>query len=348
MEKKLIIYYFSGTGNARHVAQWVTEKAIANNWNSKMIDIGKLENRRNIQIEENTLVGFISPTHGFNYPPVMMKFILNLPRSSNRIFLMNTRAGLKMGKFFLPGLSGIALLFSALIFLFKGNKILGMFPVDLPSNWISLHPGLKQDVIQSIYEKRKQQVEDFADILIEDKSNFKGLKDIVQDLLIAPISIFYYLFGRFVFAKSFVASKSCNLCGLCVKTCPIKAIKVVGKKPFWTHKCESCMHCINICPERAIETAHGFIAILAVFTNLVVSVYFYKWTSLNQLITKAIPPVLADYVLVLVNTVIFLAGLMLAYRVLHFALKIPAFEKLIIYSSLTKYKFWRRYNSKLK
>lgn len=348
VKQKIIIFYFSGTGNSRHVAQWIADIANASDWDSGIIDIGKLEDRRHIIIEQNALIGFISPTHGFNYPPVMMNFVLHLPKAHNKVFLMNTRGGLKIRKKFLPGLSGIALLFSALVLFLKGYKIRGMYPVDLPSNWISIHPGLKQKVIQSIYQKRKQQVEIFSKSIIDNKPVFKGLKDIIQDLLIAPISILYYLFGRFLFAKSFIASKDCNLCELCVKTCPVKAIKVVSNKPYWTHKCESCMHCINICPERAIETAHGFIIGFAVLINSVVLVKLNKWTGLDQLITNALFPGLSDLALLIINTLIFLAGLILCYRILHYLLKIPVFEKIVIYSSLTKYKFWRRYNSKLK
>jgi hypothetical protein len=46
----------------------------------------------------------------------MLYFIFRFPRSNgNRVILMNTRAGLKLSKWFVPGLSGIALWLSAVL-----------------------------------------------------------------------------------------------------------------------------------------------------------------------------------------------------------------------------------------
>lgn len=42
-----------------------------------------------------------------------------------------------------PGLSGLALILPALMLRLKGYRIKGLRPLDLPSNWISLHPGLR-------------------------------------------------------------------------------------------------------------------------------------------------------------------------------------------------------------
>ncbi|MEZ4813181.1 MAG: hypothetical protein R2883_06875 [Caldisericia bacterium] len=84
---------------------------------TELIDISKLDKRRAGEISADETLGFISPTHGFNYPPVMLHFIIRFPKtkSKNKVFLMNTRAGTKLGKLFIPGLSGIALLLSSLI-----------------------------------------------------------------------------------------------------------------------------------------------------------------------------------------------------------------------------------------
>ena len=83
--------------------------------------------------------------------PIMLKFIINFPKTKNtKAFILNTRGGLKMGKLFLPGLSGVAQIFPAVVLRLKGMKIVGMQPLDLPSNWLLLHPGLKMKVILSI------------------------------------------------------------------------------------------------------------------------------------------------------------------------------------------------------
>ncbi|MEZ5196036.1 MAG: EFR1 family ferrodoxin [Bacteroidales bacterium] len=345
MEKysNIIMYYFSGTGNAKHVAKWIANTSNENNFNVQAIDISKSE-RRITGIPENSLIGFISPTHGFNFPPIMFHFILRFPHANNNsVFIVNTRGGLKFSKFFIPGLSGLAQFFSALILKCKGYKIVGMHPIDLPSNWISLHPGLKPKVISSIYDRRKKEVLEFANKILIGKKDLKAFWDIIQDLLISPVAILYYFFGRFMIAKTFIASKDCNNCNLCIRECPVNAIKTINNRPFWTYKCESCMHCMNICPKRAIETAHGFIAGLLVMFNFIILYIVFSLFRIDQVIAESLPSEIGKIAVFLFETLIFLGFLMLSYRIMHFLLKFSFFERIIVYTSLTKYKFWRRY-----
>jgi len=67
-----------------------------------------------------TIVGFFSATHGFNLPHSMLKFLVrfNVLKGSD-IFIGNTRAGMKLSKLFLPGLSGIALYLPAFMMFLK-------------------------------------------------------------------------------------------------------------------------------------------------------------------------------------------------------------------------------------
>ncbi len=93
----------------------------------------------------------------------MIRFIAGFPRGLGRdVFLLNTRAGMKLSKIFLPGVSGVALLLPAFILWLKGYKCIGFRPVDLPSNWIPLHPGLKKKVIESIFIRCERIVRNFA------------------------------------------------------------------------------------------------------------------------------------------------------------------------------------------
>jgi len=343
---QLKVFYFSGTGNARHVVYWIEALAKAENLESKIIDISKLKSRRDIQTEANNLIGFCSPTHGFNFPPIMFHFILRFPRSKgNRVFIINTRAGMKMGKYFLPGLSGIAQYFSAFVLWLKGYKIIGMHPIDLPSNWISFHPGLKPKVVESIYGKRKQETELFAQKILSGKTDRKALRDLIQDVAITPVAALYYTIGRFILAKSFYASRDCTNCMLCVNKCPVQAIKVIDKRPFWTYKCESCMQCINICPERAIETAHGFVIGSYYLISFVLLVLIYKWLEISSIVNRFISEWLSGFVQFFIDVVLILLLFFSFYRIFHYLLRFKPFERLIYFTSLTRFKFWRRYKT---
>ena len=110
------------------------------------------------------------------------------------MFLLNTRAGIKFGKFFFRGLSGIAMHLPILIMFLKGYKIRGLFPVDLPSNWISLHAGLSDKKISSITERRKGEVDKIAEKMLEGKKVYPYwyFYSIPFDILVAPITLAYF------------------------------------------------------------------------------------------------------------------------------------------------------------
>ena len=337
--RKVVIYYFSGTGNSRNVALWMSKVADEHNIESQIINISQIEKYSIPLPEPDSLVVFVSPVHGFNYPPVMLKFITGFPKGKNNVVLMNTRAGMLIGKFITPGITGIAFFLAALILFIKGFSIKAILPVDMPSNWISLHPGLNDRTVKYLHVRNKERVEVFAQRVLQGKSQFKALLEI-YDILFAPIALGYFLVGRFIFAKTFYASRDCNNCDLCINTCPVKAIKKIANRPFWTFNCESCMKCMGNCPKKAIETGHGyFLAFLFVFYAIILG-FFYKYFNVNAL------PIQNAILKMAVESVLFLVFLYLWYKLVHWLLRFPIFERIAVFTSLTKYKWWgRRYKA---
>ena len=331
--KKVVIYFFSGTGNAANVARWFADFATTKNLQSEVIDISRTDRRSILPPDPEALVVFVSPVHGFNYPPVMLHFILHFPKGRNKMILMNTRAGMLIGNWITPGLSGITFYLAGILLILKGFALRGILPVDMPSNWVSLHPGLNSRTVKYLHSKNKDRVRVFAEKVLGGKRHFKAVLEI-YDILLAPVALAYYCAGRFFLAKTFYASNACNNCGLCLKACPVKAIIRVNNHPFWTFNCESCMKCMSYCPQKAIETGHGYIFLFVyVFTSFVMVAfynYFNTWffpieNSLLQIITES---------------VLSLAFFAVWYRIIHRLLQYPFFERLIVYTSLTTYSWW--------
>jgi len=337
--QKVIIYYFSGTGNSRNVAVWLSQVAEDKGIESRIINIAQIDRLSIAPPEPDALVVFISPIHGFNYPPVMLNFIMRFPKGKNKVVLMNTRAGMLIGKFITPGLTGIAFYLSALLLFLKGFSIKAILPVDMPSNWISVHPGLNDRTVKYLHEKNKERVVKFARKILQGKRQFKHLLE-VHDILFAPIALAYYLVGRFFLAKTYFASADCDNCSLCIKACPVKAIIKVDSRPFWTFNCESCMKCMSNCPKKAIETGHGYIAAFVHVFYAVILVAFYKYFNTYLFI---IENTLFKFILESVLSIAFLAAW---YRLVHWLLQFKVLERLTVYTSLTKYKWWgRRYKA---
>lgn len=344
--QSLFIYFFSGTGNAKNAAQWIADVAKSKSVKTHLINIDRF---RDIEIPEydgNLLIGFCTPTHGFNVPPIMLKFIRKFPGLKNAdVFILNTRGGLKLQKLFLPGLSGVAQYLPALILRLKGFRIVGMQPLDLPSNWLILHPGLREKVVNSIYNRCQGITIEFANRMLEGGRKYKAFLSLPFDLAIAPVAIGYYFIGRFFLAKTLIATDACNNCNLCVKQCPVGAIKETNTKPFWTYKCESCMRCVNLCPQRAIETAHGFAGLI------IVGVFSFLFPFLLILLNNTHILILndqsffSDQVEMVIKSAIFLLILFFSYKLLHIGMKYKLINRLIAYSSFSKYRFWRRYKA---
>lgn len=341
--KNLIIFYFSGTGNAKQVSNWIINNAESIGIVTQLVNIGQQELINDDDITKETLIGFCYPTHGFNAPPIVLKYLWNFRRSKtgNNFFVLNTRAGMKISRFFTPGLSGIALIIPALMLIMKGYKLLGYRSIDLPSNWISIHPGLKEKVVFSIFRRCRRITNEFSDKVLSGKKIFKGFWELPIDLAISPISIGYYLYCRFILSKTFIATNSCIQCGTCVKNCPVDAIKMTSYLPYWSYKCESCMKCMNNCPKRAIETPHGFVTLVWWIAFSILPMLILKYTS-DFIKTTPLTRNIVYYVLYTIFSITFIFG---SYWIMHLLLKFKPLNKIIKYTSLTTYSFWRRYKA---
>jgi len=207
----------------------------------------------------------------------------------------------------------------------------------MPSNWFFLHPALSRKSVDLIFAKNRFRVRKHIDKLVSTERNFLSRKDLIQDILISPISLAYSLVGKYVFAKSFYASAKCTKCNECINNCPIKAIKAVGSRPYWTFRCQSCMKCMVSCPAKAIESAHGLIVTVSVLSA--VALWFLSGLIWSDCFHSSL-------VKILVFTVLLILFLLVFYRIQHILLRNKYFARLIVFTSLTHYKFWSKRNPK--
>jgi NAD-dependent dihydropyrimidine dehydrogenase PreA subunit len=341
----LSVYFITGTGNAASAAGWVADEAYRAGIPVSVTDIASEDKITLPPVSENALLGFAYPTHGFNAIPAMIYFMLRLPVGKGRkVFLMNTRGGLKMSRLFINGLSGVALLLPAFILMLKGYRCIGFRPVDLPSNWIILHPGVRSEVVNSIYIHWEAIVRRFAQKILTGKRVWRGLYSLPVDLALFPIALGYYLAGRFFLAKTFAAGTGCNLCGLCIRECPTKSIRLVDGRPYWKLTCESCMKCLNRCPERAIQTTHGLAVAFWLILSMLSGIIFPALASLGGIDDSALWWKITLRFLRLGFVIITVWAL---YLIAHYLQRAKPFRYLVEYTSLSRFSMWRRYISPL-
>ncbi|MDD5571819.1 MAG: EFR1 family ferrodoxin [Bacteroidales bacterium] len=343
--KNIFIVYYSGTGNSKRVSEWIAGIAKEKGLNVFLFSYQEFINAPRPELTGKTLIGLCSATHGFNLPHSFIKLIFRFKLYPNSdVFIINTRAGMKLGKIFLPGLSGITQFLPALVLFFKGYKVVAMQPVDLPSNWISIHPGLKEKVVNSMYLKWKEKIKVFTENILNGKGTYiDSFIYLPLDILVAPIALGYYFVGRFVLAKTFIATDKCNKCGICIESCPTKSIKYIDDRPYWKLTCESCMHCMNYCPQRAIETPHSIVIPLIWLISVVINPFVAKHALIIIKNHFLFSQKLSENIISVVGMLVTIFSFVLTYYVLHFLLRYKYFNKLITYTSLTKFNFWRRY-----
>jgi len=101
---------------------------------------------------------------------------------------------------------------------------------------------------------------------------------------------------------------------------------------------------MNQCPKRAIETAHGFAIGVPALLSIALTALVYP--SLQALLPSLLGAGFAAGLLRnALEAAFILAVLMLAYRLLHYGLRLRVVERIVVGTSLTHFGFWRRYRA---
>lgn len=345
--KKAVIYFWSGTGNSYRVSTWMGNTARENGLNARVLSIDKKDPKERLKGGNEDLIGIVFPTHGFTAPWHILKFVWNLPHGdATRAFCVATRAGLKIGSVFIPGISGSATFIIALILMCKGYSVRGSMSVDMPSNWFSLHPIQGRKSHEAIIRRAEGKVACFMERILSDNKvwiSINNLYEVIWGFLLSLVSVAYLFMGRFFLAKLFFANKNCDGCGGCARYCSVKAIKMRGKetpRPFWRYNCESCMRCAAICPKSAIEAGHSWGVILYFISAVPIFSYFLSWFDIYIFDTGNIKDHWISYVF---NLIYFYPAIFISYFIFDALIRIPAVNWIFSNTTMTHLSFWGRY-----
>jgi ferredoxin len=240
-----MIFYFSGTGNTRWVAEQIAEAL-----NEELLyipDLIRME-RFEFQLKENENIGFCFPTHGWQPPRIMRSFIQHLSlknRTSNYCWALTT-CGDNMGE-------AMTILNKELRS--KGLEAETQFSVIMPESFVCL-PFMKTDPEDKEHWKIENARHQLHHIISIVKDCKRGIEELEKG---ATPRLYSYVIGAY-FNKKMVTDRKftvdrdvCIQCGKCTKVCPVDNIK--GTPPRWLHsgKCTSCLACYHYCPVHAIN-----------------------------------------------------------------------------------------------
>ncbi|MCL2390356.1 MAG: DUF362 domain-containing protein [Endomicrobia bacterium] len=138
--------------------------------------------------------------------------------------------------------------------------ILDALNFDISKNFISQNLGISKKSIEGL-EVIGNDIRDF------NLENFKFPQTRALDYI--PKSLVKTL-GSFLWVKAKINKNKCAKCMLCVKSCPVKAIEVIGKKQYphvSDSDCISCFCCHEVCPYKAVNFKKSFLAGLFIREN---------------------------------------------------------------------------------
>lgn len=236
-----MIFYFSGTGNSRHVA-----RCLAQATGESCISISDCMNKNefSFSLRENERVGFVTPVYFGGLPDIVVRFVnkLNLTGLHRNFIYHVLTFGTTTGQahyMMRESLKG------------KGWWLDAKYNVRMVDVWTPIFDVSDHEkCLRKTAEAEKRIALTVERVVNRQAGNFDHLR--------FPhwLARWYYLtYENQRRTKHFhVMKDKCIGCRLCARQCPEQAIACKDGYPVWTkEKCTLCLKCLHHCPRFAIQ-----------------------------------------------------------------------------------------------
>lgn len=132
----------------------------------------------------------------------------------------------------------------------RGFNPRAAFSVTMPNTYVNLK-GFDVDSPEVASGKVEAMPERVRAIVEAMRRGFAG-SDVVRGRWAwVKTAVIYSVFCLFYMSpKPFHVTDSCNGCGLCARSCPMRNIS--GERPQWGSTCAMCLRCYHVCPRHAV------------------------------------------------------------------------------------------------
>lgn len=236
---KTSIYYFTGTGNSLAVSKDLAKELDNGIDIIEILPISNFNNQELIIVDAD-IVGIVFPVYCHDLPRIVEVFSAKLEIKSSYIFGIATY----------NKEPGNALYNLNRLLKKRGMSLSSGFHISMPGNNV-----LVIDFTTTDEENEKRFTEELKKI--------KTISEIVKSKKCVGIEGNYdpdekyeiksYLIDIYNVANQFWITEECNFCGICVKICPNKNIKMADDEIIWDKNCEYCLACLHWCPQKAIQ-----------------------------------------------------------------------------------------------
>jgi ferredoxin len=235
-----MIFYFSATGNSRHVAQKIAEKT-----GDELIDIVDCMKmgRFSFDVKADENVGIISPTYDWILPSIVDDFLgklkINMSRE-NYLFFIATYGTL-------TGQTGRL---TNNYMREKGYPLKAYFCVKMPDTWTPVFNLSDKSKVQKINEKADLEI----DQVVAQIANKKCVDEMHHKTPHLIVGITKKKYEKVRRTSHLHVDDSCISCGLCAKKCPVSVIEIKDGRPVWVKdQCVMCLGCLHRCPKFSIQ-----------------------------------------------------------------------------------------------
>lgn len=244
-----MIYWFSGTGNSRWVAQQLAQRL-----GERLVSIADCiadciasgGYRHSLAPDES--IGWVFPIYSWGPPPVVLDFIarwhIDGYKKGTTYCYMAATCGDDVGL-------AVDIFAKALGYI----DLVAAFSIQMPNNYILL-PGFDTDPVQVELDKKAHAVTRIGQVAaaIASRSHttdvVTGRYKWVKSRIIRPFFVRHLMSD-----KHFTTDADlCDGCGTCAAVCPMHNITIGDNhRPQWHGRCAVCLGCIHRCPRRAIQ-----------------------------------------------------------------------------------------------